>query len=69
VAGLHYDRTIRLDYNGAVTKFRFYISQPDPSGDPPEGFREFLESAARQAYERLPSCIQADIENGKISSK
>ncbi|HJS18823.1 MAG TPA: DUF2652 domain-containing protein [Anaerolineales bacterium] len=65
VAGLQYHRTIRLDYDGAVTKFRFYVSQPDQEA--PEGFREFLESAARQGYERLPAFIQADLQSGKIS--
>ena len=43
VAGLQYHRMIRLDYDGAITKFRFYISKPDQEA--PEGFREFLESA------------------------
>jgi hypothetical protein len=41
-----------------------YVSQPDQEA--PEGFRDFLKSAARQGYERIPSFIQADIENGKI---
>ena len=65
VAGLQYYRMIRLDYDGAVTKFRFYVSQPDKEA--PEGFRDFLESAARQGYERIPSFIQADVQNGKVS--
>jgi hypothetical protein len=65
VAGLQYHRMIRLDYDGAITRFRFYVSQPDIEA--PEGFREFLESAARQGYERIPAFIQANIENGKIS--
>ena len=65
VAGLQYYRTIRLDYDGAVTKFRFWVSPPDKEAPP--GFREFLESAARQGYERIPAFLQADIESGKIS--
>ena len=65
VAGLQYYRMIRLDYDGAVTKFGFYVSQPDKEA--PEGFRDFLESAAGQGYERIPSFMQADVENGKIS--
>jgi hypothetical protein len=56
---------ICLEYDGAVTKFGVYVSRPDKTA--PEGFREFLESAARQGYERIPSFIKADIENGKIS--
>jgi hypothetical protein len=66
VAGLQYYRTIRLEYDGAVTKFRFYVSQPDKEAPP--GFREFLESAARRGYERLPAFIQADIESRKVSA-
>lgn len=66
VAGLQYQRTIRLDYDGTITRFGLYVSQPDKEA--PEGFREFLESAARQGYERLPLFIKADSENGKISA-
>jgi hypothetical protein len=66
VAGLQYHRMIRLDYDGAVTKFGMYVSQPDREA--PEGFREFLESAARQGYERIPAFIQAEVESGKISA-
>lgn len=67
VAGLHYYRTIRLDYDGAVTTFRFYVSRPDREAPP--GFREFLESAAREGYERLPAFLQQEIQAGKISPK
>src|SRR5215211_3706912 len=42
VAGLQYYRMIRLDYDGAITKFGMYVSQPDQVARP--GFREFLES-------------------------
>lgn len=66
-AGLQYHRTIRLDYDGAVTTFRFFVSKPEQEA--PEGFREFLESAARQGYERLPACIQADVESGRVSAE
>lgn len=65
-AGFKYFRTIRLDYDGKVTKFGMYVSQPDKETF--EGFREFLESAARQGYERLPFAMQADAEAGKISA-
>ena len=65
VAGLEYYRTILLEYDGKVTKFRFFVSRPDREA--PEGFRDFLESAARMGYERLPAFIQADVQNGKIS--
>jgi len=64
---IHYYRTIRLDYDGTITKFCFYVSPP--SRETPPGFREFLESAASDGYRRLPSFIQADIESGKISIK
>jgi hypothetical protein len=65
VAGLEYYRTIRFDYDGKVTKFGLYVSQPDKEAPP--GFQEFLESAARAGYERLPAAIQADVESGKVS--
>ena len=64
-SGLEYYRTIRLEYDGARTKFRLHISKPEQEA--PEGFREFLEMAARQGYERLPSAIQSQIESGKIT--
>jgi len=62
--GLEYFRTIRLDHDGQTTKFGMYVSKPEV--ETPPGFREFLESAARVGYERLPSMMQADIESGKI---
>ena len=65
VAGLNYHRMIRLDYDGSMTKFGFFVSPPDQEA--PEGFREFLESAAKQGYERIPSFLKADVENGRIS--
>jgi hypothetical protein len=58
---------IRMDYDGAVTKFGVYVSNPDHEA--PEGFRDFLEIAARQGYERIAPFIQADYESGKISTK
>ena len=64
--GFEYYRTIRLDYNGKVTRFGMYISTPEVEAPP--GFREFLESAARAGYERLAPMIQADIDNGKIKT-
>lgn len=65
-AGLKYYRTIRLEYDGKITKFGLYISQPDKKA--PEEFREFLESAARAGYERLPAAIQTDHESGKVTT-
>ncbi len=65
--GLEYYRTIRLDYDGTVTKFGLYVSKPEV--ETPPGFREFLESAARQGYERLAPILEADIESGKINFK
>ncbi len=62
--GLEYYRTIRLDYNGAITHFRMLVSKPEQQT--PEGFREFLESAAREGYERLPTAIQDLVDSGKI---
>jgi hypothetical protein len=65
VAGLEYHRTIRLQYDGTKTKFTLHVSKPKQEA--PEGFREFLETAARQGYERLPSAIQSQLDDGKIS--
>ncbi|MBI3151875.1 MAG: DUF2652 domain-containing protein [Chloroflexi bacterium] len=65
VAGLEYYRMIRLEYDGTVTKFGVYVSHPDKEA--PEGFRDFLEIAARQGYERLAPSMQADLEDGKFS--
>lgn len=62
--GVEYYRTIRLDYDKKVTKFGMYVSQPGV--ETPPGFREFLESAARQGYERLTPMMKADVESGKI---
>lgn len=64
VGGIEYYRTIRLLYNGAITKFIMLVSKPEAQA--PEGFREFLESAARQGYERLPAAIQELVESGKF---
>jgi hypothetical protein len=64
-AGLEYYRTIHLEYDGRITRFGVYASQPDKEA--PEGFREFLEMAARQGYERLAPALQADAESGKIT--
>lgn len=64
--GLQYYRTIRFDYDGQVTKLGVYISEPNQ--EPPQGFREFLESTARPGYERLPAAIKADVESGKVST-
>jgi hypothetical protein len=63
-SGLEYHRTIRLQQNGAVTKFLMLVSKPEQQT--PEGFREFLESAARQGYERLPAAIRELVESGTI---
>lgn len=65
VAGLEYHRTISLQYDGTKTKFMVLVSKPEQEA--PEGFREFLEMAARQGYERLPSAIQSQVESGKIT--
>lgn len=65
VAGLEYYRTISLEYDGTRTKFFMLVSKPEQAA--PEGFREFLEMAARQGYERLPSALQTQLENGKIT--
>ncbi len=64
--GIEYYRTIRLDVDGKTTKFGVYVSKPD--SETPEGFREFLEGAARAGYERIPAVLQADIASGKIST-
>jgi hypothetical protein len=64
VAGLEYHRTISLNYDGTVTKFGLYISHPDKEA--PEGFRDFLEMAAKQGYERVTPILQAEVESGKL---
>jgi uncharacterized protein DUF2652 len=65
VAGLEYYRTIRLQYDGVKTKAMVHISKPEQAA--PKGFREFLESALRQGYERIPLAIQSQLEAGKIT--
>ena len=65
VAGLEYYRTIRMDYDGKVTKFSVAFSTPEQ--EVPEGVHEFLEAAIRQGYERVAPCMRADYENGKFS--
>ncbi len=64
-SGLEYHRTIHLKYNGAMTTFLMLVSKPEQQT--PDGFREFLESAARQGYERLPAAIQELVESGTIT--
>lgn len=63
-SGLEYYRTIRLNYEGDTTKFTMLVSKPEQPT--PDGFLEFLESAARAGYERLPSAIQELVESGTI---
>jgi hypothetical protein len=63
--GLEYYRTLRFQYDGTKTKFMVHVSKPQQ--ETPEGFREFLEMAARQGYERIPSAIQAQLDEGKIA--
>lgn len=65
--GIEYFRTIRLDYDGKITTFKMHVSAPQQ--ETPPGFREYLESAARQGYERLESFIKSDIESGKVLVK
>jgi uncharacterized protein DUF2652 len=67
VGGLEYYRTIQLEYDGRTTKFMLYCSKPEQ--EPPPGFRDFLEMAARQGYERLAPAIQSQIENGTLSAQ
>jgi hypothetical protein len=64
-AGLEYFRTISLEYDGTITKLKVLLSRPEP--DAPEGFRDFLEMAGRQGYERLAPTLQADADSGKIT--
>jgi hypothetical protein len=64
---IEYFRTIRLEYDGKVTKFGMYVSKPEK--ETPEGFRDFLEMAARQGYEKIASFIQVDVESGKVTPK
>ena len=64
-AGLEYYRTIRMQYDGAKTKLMIHVSKPEQEA--PEGFREYLEMAARQGYERLPLAVQSQLEAGNIT--
>ena len=64
VAGLEYYRSIRLQYDGKVTKFMLKVSKPDQEA--PQGFREGLEMAARQGYENISVVLKKAIEDGKI---
>jgi len=64
-AGLEYYRTISFEYDGVITKFKVLVSKPGKEA--PEGFCEYLESAARQGYERITPTLQADAESGKIT--
>ena len=65
VGSVEYYRTIRLDYDGATTKFTMLVSKPEKQA--PEGFRDFLEAAARAGYERLPFAIRELADSGKIT--
>lgn len=65
VGGVEYYRTIRLSYDGVTTKFTMLVSKPEQQV--PGGFRDFLESAARAGYERLPAAIRELAESGKIA--
>ena len=64
-AGSEYYRTIRLQYDGEKTVLMLHISKPEQ--DTPDGFREYLEMAARQAYEQDSIAIKAEVESGKIT--
>jgi hypothetical protein len=66
VAGLEYYRMIRLENESEITKLGVYVSRPDIEA--PEGFRDFLEIAARQGYERIAPRLEADSESGKITT-
>ena len=63
--GLEYNRTIQLDGDEKGTRVGIYISKAKT--EPPEGFREFIESAVRQGTERIVPFILADVERGKIT--
>ncbi len=64
--GLEYLRTIRLEYDGEITKVSILAGKPDKEAPP--GFREFLETAAGDGYRRLPSALQAQLESGTITT-
>ena len=65
VGNIEYYRTISFQYDGTKTKLGVYVSEPVQ--ETPEGFREFLEMAAQQGYERIPSAIRSQIDDGKIA--
>lgn len=65
IAGLEYYRTIRLKPTDYGTLFLMHVSTPTTQA--PDGFRDFLYTAAKEGYERLPAAIQKDIDDGKIT--
>jgi hypothetical protein len=65
VAGLEYYRTIRMDYDGNIT--RVYIDFSNPDKEAPEGVHEFLGTVLRRAYNGLGPAMQADSKGGIIA--
>ena len=62
--GMEYFRTIRLVPIGSETHLLLHISEPTIT--PPEGFREFLNTAAKAGYQNLSAAIQREVDSGKI---
>ena len=64
MGGLEYYRTIRLEPNENGTRLFVHVSKP--ATDTPDGFRDFLYSAAKQGYENIQPMIEKDINDRKI---
>ncbi len=64
LAGLEYYRTITMDYDGKMTRFGVYFSEPE-SGAPPE-VRAMLAHVVHESYARVHPIMQADAESGKF---
>jgi hypothetical protein len=65
VAGLEYYRTIRLEYDGKITRFFGLVSQPQV--EPPKEITEFFNTVVRQSFESIPVKMQSDFESGKFT--
>jgi hypothetical protein len=63
---VNYLRTIRLEANGATTRFGAYFSSPDK--EPPAGYHDLMITVLSQGYGRITLLIQADIDRGKVTA-
>lgn len=64
MAGLEYYRTIRLEYDGKITKFGGYFSQPE--SEAPADVKEFFTKVVNESYAGVLPAMQADAASGKF---